>query len=147
MMKSFQFFESNPEQSWLFRMKRERKGIVYLLTIILGGSCLILSIINFVPLMLAIAVSAMVPETKVNTPFLPWFAQLVIILLIMSKPIRSLITSVLNFKQTKSNKIVLCPKCSLPMVRRLAKKGQYAGEYFWGCQSYPTCHGLLSLSE
>lgn len=36
---------------------------------------------------------------------------------------------------------VSCPKCSLPMVRRTAKKGANAGQEFWGCLDYPRCRG------
>ena len=34
-----------------------------------------------------------------------------------------------------------CPKCGGPMVRRIARKGRAAGDSFWGCTEYPTCHG------
>jgi len=37
----------------------------------------------------------------------------------------------------------LCPKCSAPMVRRLAKKGANAGQEFWGCTAYPRCRGVV----
>ena len=32
-----------------------------------------------------------------------------------------------------------CPKCSSEMVRRVAKKGKYAGKHFWACSAYPKC--------
>lgn len=38
----------------------------------------------------------------------------------------------------------LCPKCSAPMVRRLAKKGANAGQEFWGCTAYPKCRGVVA---
>jgi restriction system protein len=34
-----------------------------------------------------------------------------------------------------------CPNCKKEMVRRVAKKGANAGEWFWGCSSYPACRG------
>jgi restriction system protein len=34
-----------------------------------------------------------------------------------------------------------CPACGKPMVRRTARKGNSAGQGFWGCSSYPACHG------
>lgn len=37
---------------------------------------------------------------------------------------------------------VNCPKCGAPMVRRVARQGKRAGEVFWGCSSYPACHGI-----
>jgi hypothetical protein len=34
-----------------------------------------------------------------------------------------------------------CPKCGEPMVLRVAGRGSHQGERFWGCPSYPRCHG------
>jgi ssDNA-binding Zn-finger/Zn-ribbon topoisomerase 1 len=33
----------------------------------------------------------------------------------------------------------VCKKCGAPLVRRQAKKGPYAGEWFLGCSKYPEC--------
>lgn len=32
-----------------------------------------------------------------------------------------------------------CPRCGVPMVKRVAAKGQNAGEQFWGCPNFPRC--------
>jgi restriction system protein len=37
-----------------------------------------------------------------------------------------------------------CPRCGADMVRRTAKKGQFAGQHFWGCREYPKCTGIVS---
>lgn len=37
-----------------------------------------------------------------------------------------------------------CPKCGSPMVQRVARKGSQAGNRFWGCTRFPTCHGVRS---
>ena len=37
--------------------------------------------------------------------------------------------------------MVVCPLCSSPMVRRVAKRGPNAGERFYGCSTYPVCRG------
>lgn len=37
----------------------------------------------------------------------------------------------------------LCPRCSGPMVRRVAKSGENAGNEFWGCTKFPTCRGVV----
>jgi restriction system protein len=39
-----------------------------------------------------------------------------------------------------------CPRCSKPMVRRVAKKGAAAGKDFWGCSAYSTgCRGTRDI--
>lgn len=35
-----------------------------------------------------------------------------------------------------------CPKCGSAMVKRTARKGQNAGEEFWGCSTFPACRGV-----
>jgi hypothetical protein len=37
----------------------------------------------------------------------------------------------------------LCPKCGSVMVMRTAKKGENAGNQFWGCSNYPSCRSML----
>jgi restriction system protein len=34
-----------------------------------------------------------------------------------------------------------CPVCHSPMVMRTARRGQNAGQSFWGCSRYPKCRG------
>lgn len=41
---------------------------------------------------------------------------------------------------------IQCPKCGSDMVLRTARKGQNAGNQFWGCASYPVCRGIVKLS-
>ena len=38
-----------------------------------------------------------------------------------------------------------CPRCRGRMIRRTAKRGQYAGHEFWGCSRFPACHGTREL--
>ncbi|MDX2451593.1 DUF2726 domain-containing protein [Desulfosarcina sp.] len=33
----------------------------------------------------------------------------------------------------------VCPKCGAELIERVATKGQYAGQKFWGCSSFPKC--------
>jgi restriction system protein len=40
-----------------------------------------------------------------------------------------------------------CPKCDSEMVLRTAKKGNYAGQKFWGCSEFPKCRGILKYEE
>jgi restriction system protein len=41
----------------------------------------------------------------------------------------------------QSDKKPNCPNCGKPMVLRTARKGQKAGQPFWGCSGYPDCKG------
>jgi hypothetical protein len=39
-----------------------------------------------------------------------------------------------------------CPQCGTAMIQRTAKKGQFAGQRFWGCGRYPKCKGIVRSS-
>ena len=39
-----------------------------------------------------------------------------------------------------------CPKCGKSMMRRLARRGPNAGNYFWGCSGYPDCRDAFVKS-
>jgi restriction system protein len=39
-----------------------------------------------------------------------------------------------------------CPQCGKAMIQRTAKKGQFAGQPFWGCGRYPKCSGIVRIS-
>lgn len=40
-----------------------------------------------------------------------------------------------------------CPRCGQPMVlRTVHREGSRKGSRFWGCPSYPRCHGLRELA-
>jgi len=38
-----------------------------------------------------------------------------------------------------------CPKCSSPLLMRLAKSGAYAGKRFWVCSTFPKCRYTQEL--
>jgi ssDNA-binding Zn-finger/Zn-ribbon topoisomerase 1 len=40
----------------------------------------------------------------------------------------------------------VCPNCSASMVKRIAKKGSYAGMEFWACSAYPKCKTIEAIS-
>jgi restriction system protein len=40
----------------------------------------------------------------------------------------------------------MCPQCGTAMIQRTAKKGQFAGQPFWGCGRYPKCSGIVQIS-
>ncbi|MBU0768716.1 MAG: topoisomerase DNA-binding C4 zinc finger domain-containing protein, partial [Proteobacteria bacterium] len=33
----------------------------------------------------------------------------------------------------------VCPKCGGELIKRVATKGQYGGQEFWGCSNFPKC--------
>jgi restriction system protein len=41
----------------------------------------------------------------------------------------------------QQNETPQCPECTSPMVKRTAKRGARAGNWFWGCPKYPKCRG------
>jgi len=45
----------------------------------------------------------------------------------------------------KDETILLCPKCGAPMVLKIARRGQNAGNKFWGCKTYPDCTGTRDV--
>lgn len=38
-----------------------------------------------------------------------------------------------------------CPRCGASMVRRVAGRGQRAGQPFWGCSKYPACKACINI--
>lgn len=38
-----------------------------------------------------------------------------------------------------------CPVHGIPMIIRLAKRGQYAGKRLYGCPKYPECHEIINI--
>ncbi len=40
-----------------------------------------------------------------------------------------------------------CKLCESEMKLRQAKQGKNAGNYFWGCSSYPNCKGIQDATE
>jgi len=39
----------------------------------------------------------------------------------------------------------ICPKCGVPMVLRIVKRGENVGENFFGCPNYPRCRETLKV--
>ena len=47
-----------------------------------------------------------------------------------------------NETNISNEKIVNCPLCGAPMVKRVSKRGTHAGEVFYGCSNFPKCRGI-----
>jgi ribosomal protein L37AE/L43A len=55
-------------------------------------------------------------------------------------------TTQLATGSNKETSIPTCPKCGVPMVRRVAKRGNMPGQQFWGCSNYPRCREMVADS-
>lgn len=55
--------------------------------------------------------------------------------------LQNIITEVQKGETLPRNKLDenVCPQCGAKLVLRTAKKGQNAGEKFWGCSAFPKC--------
>lgn len=40
----------------------------------------------------------------------------------------------------------ICPKCGSEMILRKVKKGENAGNQFWGCSKFPKCRGVVNVT-
>jgi len=41
----------------------------------------------------------------------------------------------------------ICPKCNVPMVLRVASKGEHKGSSFYGCQNFPNCRQVIPVGK
>jgi len=41
----------------------------------------------------------------------------------------------------------VCQKCGGELIERVATKGQYAGQKFWGCSNFPKCKFTRRLEQ
>ena len=54
-------------------------------------------------------------------------------------------TAAKNNGRATAETVPFCPRCSKPMVRRMARQGANAGSAFWGCSAYPECRGTQPI--
>ncbi|WP_353846829.1 topoisomerase DNA-binding C4 zinc finger domain-containing protein [Hallerella sp.] len=45
----------------------------------------------------------------------------------------------MNQEKRETTPEKVCPKCRKPLVLRTVKKGENAGNKFWGCSGFPKC--------
>lgn len=62
--------------------------------------------------------------------------------------LQNIITEVQKGETQPRNKLNenVCPQCGAKLVLRTAKKGQNAGEKFWGCSAFPKCKATKPYS-
>jgi HJR/Mrr/RecB family endonuclease len=56
-------------------------------------------------------------------------------------------SNALKSPKSQSTDVRFCPQCGAPLVLRTAKKGDYAGNQFYGCSRYPNCRVILALED
>ncbi|MFO0915305.1 MAG: DUF2726 domain-containing protein [Pirellulales bacterium] len=78
-----------------------------------------------------------IPATATYNP-----AELATQLLVHCRPLPAAVPSPPAF--TPSATSPMCQKCNLPMVRKVATKGQHAGKQFWACPNFPKCRSIAS---
>ena len=43
--------------------------------------------------------------------------------------------------------VVYCNVCHAPMVLRVAKQGEFAGQEFYGCSNFPVCRNIKRIKK
>lgn len=51
------------------------------------------------------------------------------------------------FKEVTEDKDFICPKCGGKLVKRVSKRGNYAGKSFYGCGNYPKCKYIRNIEN
>jgi hypothetical protein len=59
-----------------------------------------------------------------------------------SQPVPSQISPPAHSVSSVPNVLGLCPECGAPYLKRRAKTGKFAGQYFLACSNYPKCKNL-----
>ncbi len=55
------------------------------------------------------------------------------------------VEATLESESTAEAEPMICPKCGSPLVLRTAKKGDKAGNQFYGCSSFPKCRYIKNM--
>ena len=61
---------------------------------------------------------------------------------VQKEPVPSPPPSSKNTTKTGQRSLPSCPICHGAMTVRIARKGKYSGQKFWGCEKFPKCKGL-----
>jgi len=109
----------------------------------LAALFLALFIVYFVPYQLSkIASSVSNSEQPIS---LPAYYAYIVIFIFTIKPLVKLAENFVLIKKWQKGTLPSCPVCQHPMQQRLAKRGSYTGQRFWGCMQYPKCGGTIHI--
>ena len=107
--------------------------------------CILLAVVlaKFIPYQLSKATAVFgSPGQKIEFPPLVTYALIVSFTL---KPALQLVTNLITLKKWGSGVNPTCPSCQYPMVKRIARRGQFIGQKFWGCYKFPKCRGKIHI--
>ncbi len=119
------------------------KLIIRPLAYAVAALILALVMIYFVPHQLSEAISTM-SKSKQSVQFPPAIAY-ALILVLMFRPLYLLASNLLLIRSWQKGETPSCPVCSYPMIQRVAKRGRYSGQRFWGCVGFPKCAGKIHI--
>ncbi len=121
-----------------------RKRLIYRPLVYLVISFLFaLFIIYFIPYQFS-KIQTIVTHTE-RAIELPASLGYMLIFAFVFHPILKLIENLILIKKWKKGTIPSCPVCRHPMTQRIAKRGSYAGQRFWGCIQFPSCGGKVHI--
>ena len=118
----------------------KRKLILTPLIVISVGIVIAIFIFNFIPYQLS-----KISFLNGNEIVFPSILLYMLIFGFTFKPFLNLIENFLLIRKCESGHNPSCPICSYPMVNRLAKRGKYIGQEFWGCHRFPKCSGKIHI--
>lgn len=76
---------------------------------------------------------------------LPPVLGYMLIFVFIVQPLSVLMYNLFLIKSWQDGKNPSCPACQFPMIYRVAKRGTFAGQRFWGCISFPRCRGTIHI--
>lgn len=97
----------------------------------------------FIPYSLSSAISQ-IGNTNTEVSF-PSYIMYAILVVFSINPIKLLISNLIRINKIETGSAPQCPTCSYPTVNRLAKKGKFQGQHFWGCMRFPKCNGKIHI--
>lgn len=109
----------------------------------LVGFIAALLVIYIVPYQLTKAVS-LISKTDQTVQFPSYMAYL-LILSFTFRPLFKLVTNLVLISKWQKGSLPSCPVCSHQMIKRIAKRGSYAGQTFWSCVQFPKCGGTIHI--
>jgi restriction system protein len=65
----------------------------------------------------------------------------------LDKMIRSVSAVAETRRSHSADEIPNCPECGAAMRERTANQGQFKGQPFWGCTTYPKCGGIVHIER